>query len=106
MLGRAPGNIQAIRPIKEGVIADFEITEAMLRYFIRKAHNRRTLVRPRIMMIGVLTGGGSLLKDLDVLLRDETKLPIVRDENPVTTVILGSGKALDDFSVLKQVTID
>ena len=50
MLGRTPGNIVAIRPMKDGVIADFEITEAMLRHFIRKAHNRRTLVRPRIII--------------------------------------------------------
>jgi rod shape-determining protein MreB len=48
MLGRTPGNIVAIRPMKDGVIADFEVTEAMLRYFIRKIHNRRTLIRPRI----------------------------------------------------------
>ncbi len=44
MLGKTPGNITAIRPIKDGVIADFEVTEAMLRYFIKKVHNRRTLV--------------------------------------------------------------
>ncbi len=50
MLGRTPGNIEAVRPLKDGVIADFEITEAMLRYFIRKAHNRRALVRPRIIV--------------------------------------------------------
>jgi len=50
MLGRTPGNIVAIRPMKDGVIADFEITEAMLRHFIRKAHNRRTFVRPRIII--------------------------------------------------------
>lgn len=50
MLGRTPGNINAVRPLKNGVIADFEITEAMLRHFIRKAHNRRTLVRPRIIV--------------------------------------------------------
>ncbi|MCB9736758.1 MAG: rod shape-determining protein [Deltaproteobacteria bacterium] len=50
MLGRTPGSIVAIRPMKDGVIADFEITEAMLRYFILKAHNRRTLVRPRIII--------------------------------------------------------
>jgi rod shape-determining protein MreB len=50
MLGRTPGNIVAIRPIKDGVIADFEITEAMLRHFIEKVHNRRTLVRPRIII--------------------------------------------------------
>ena len=50
MLGRTPGNIVAIRPLKDGVIADFEITEAMLRYFIQKVHNRKTLVRPRIII--------------------------------------------------------
>ncbi|MBI4765893.1 MAG: rod shape-determining protein [Deltaproteobacteria bacterium] len=50
MLGRTPGNIVAIRPMKEGVIADFEVTEAMLRHFIRKVHNRRTLIRPRIII--------------------------------------------------------
>jgi rod shape-determining protein MreB len=50
MLGRTPGNIVAIRPLKDGVIADFEITEAMLRYFIQKIHNRKTLVRPRIII--------------------------------------------------------
>ena len=50
MLGRTPGNIVAIRPMKDGVIADFEITEAMLRYFITRAHNRKTLVRPRIII--------------------------------------------------------
>jgi rod shape-determining protein MreB len=50
MLGRTPGNIVAIRPMKDGVIADFEITEKMLSHFIRKAHNRNTLVRPRIII--------------------------------------------------------
>ena len=48
MIGRTPGNIVAIRPMKDGVIADFEITEAMLRYFIQKVHNRRNLVWPRV----------------------------------------------------------
>src|SRR3954463_10894911 len=55
MLGRTPGNIVAIRPMKDGVIADFEITAAMLRYFIRAAHNRSTLVKPRII-IGIPSG--------------------------------------------------
>jgi len=50
MLGKTPGNIVAIRPMKEGVIADFEITEAMLRHFILRVHNRRTFVRPRIII--------------------------------------------------------
>ena len=55
MLGRTPGNIVAIRPMKDGVIANFEITEAMLKYFIMKVHNRKRLVRPRIV-IGVPSG--------------------------------------------------
>lgn len=51
MLGRTPGNIVAIRPMRDGVIADFEVTEAMLKHFIRRVHNnRRTLVRPRIVI--------------------------------------------------------
>src|SRR5881392_132183 len=52
MLGRTPGNIVAIRPLKDGVIADFKVTEKMLNYFIQKAHNRKTFVHPRIV-IGV-----------------------------------------------------
>ena len=50
MLGRTPGNIVAIRPLKDGVIADFEITESMLRYFISKVHKRKTFVWPRIVI--------------------------------------------------------
>ncbi len=55
MLGRTPGNITAIRPLKDGVIADFDVTEKMLHYFISKVHRRRTLVHPRIV-IGVPSG--------------------------------------------------
>ena len=50
MLGRTPGDITAIRPMKDGVIADFETTEAMLRHFIRIVHHRRSLIRPRIVI--------------------------------------------------------
>ncbi|MBI5186905.1 MAG: rod shape-determining protein [Nitrospinae bacterium] len=50
MLGRTPGNIVAIRPMKDGVIANFEITEAMIKYFIQRVHNRKTLVRPRVII--------------------------------------------------------
>ena len=52
MLGRTPGNIVAIRPMKDGVIADFDTTEQMLKYFIKKAHNREYLISPRVV-IGV-----------------------------------------------------
>jgi rod shape-determining protein MreB len=55
MLGRTPGNIIAVRPMKEGVIADFEMAEQMLKRFIQKAHNRSAFVRPRIII-----GSGSL----------------------------------------------
>jgi rod shape-determining protein MreB and related proteins len=55
MLGRTPGNIVAIRPMREGVIADFEVTAAMLKYFIQSAHNRKSFVKPRII-IGIPSG--------------------------------------------------
>jgi len=55
MLGRTPGNIVAIRPLKDGVIADFDITEQMIKAFMVKIHNRKTLVRPRVV-IGVPSG--------------------------------------------------
>lgn len=50
MIGRTPGNIVAVRPMKDGVIADFDVTEAMIKYFIRKAHKRTRLVRPRVII--------------------------------------------------------
>ncbi|MFP4020892.1 MAG: rod shape-determining protein [Halanaerobium sp.] len=50
MIGRTPGNIIAVRPMKDGVIADFDVTESMLRYFITKAHKRSRMVRPRIII--------------------------------------------------------
>lgn len=55
MLGRTPGNIIAVRPMRDGVIADFEITESMVRYFIKKVHNRRIFVRPTVV-IGIPSG--------------------------------------------------
>lgn len=55
MLGRTPANIEAIRPLKDGVIADFEIAETMLRYFIQRVHRRRTLVHPAVV-IGIPSG--------------------------------------------------
>ncbi len=50
MLGKTPGNIVSIRPLRDGVITDFEVTEAMLSYFIKKVHNRNTFVRPRVVV--------------------------------------------------------
>src|SRR6266699_659683 len=50
MIGRTPGNIVAVRPLKDGVIADFDVTERMLRYFIQKVHKRRHLAKPRIIV--------------------------------------------------------
>src|SRR4030095_11349617 len=50
MLGRTPGNIQAIRPLRDGVIADFEVAEEMIKHFIRKVHNRRSFASPQIII--------------------------------------------------------
>ncbi|TGW14986.1 rod shape-determining protein [Candidatus Hepatobacter penaei] len=50
MVGRTPGNIQAVRPLRDGVIADFEVAEQMIKYFIRKVHNRRSFANPRVVI--------------------------------------------------------
>ena len=50
MIGRTPGNIVAVRPLKDGVIADFDVTERMLRYFIQKVHTRSYLAKPRVVV--------------------------------------------------------
>ena len=62
MLGRAPGTIEVIRPLRSGVIADFDCTMAMLRYFITKVHRRQRLVRPRI----IIQRAGKRLKSIQV----------------------------------------
>src|SRR3989304_3464643 len=163
MLGRTPGSIQAIRPMKEGVIADFTVTGEMLKYFIRKVHeNRLFQPSPRIVIcvpcgstqverraireaamstgarevflieepmaaaIGadlpimeptgsikialeqtppergadiaekglVVSGGGALLRDIDRMLAEQTGLPIIITEDPLTCVVRGCGRAL------------
>src|ERR1700676_4057223 len=184
MLGRTPGNVVAIKPMKDGVIADFKVTEKMLTYFIQKAHNRRGLVHPATVSGGprkitpekiraadvrgraltmemkrgtliegvprtvtlddseirealgecvatilnavrvalertppelsadisdrgiVLTGGGALLKNLDKRIREETGLPVSIADDPLASVVLGTGKMLSDFRLLRQVCID
>src|SRR5438094_7279558 len=50
MIGRTPSHIRAVRPLKDGVIADFDVTEKMLRYFIQKVHRRRFLAKPRVVV--------------------------------------------------------
>src|SRR6188472_68385 len=50
MLGRTPGNIQAIRPLRDGVIADFDVAEEMIKHFIRKVHNRKGFVNPKVIV--------------------------------------------------------
>src|SRR5436190_1774770 len=203
MLGRTPGNIVAIRPMKDGVIADFTVTEKMLTYFIQKAHSRKVLVHPRIVIgvpsgitqvekravqdsayrakaseahlveqamaaaigaglpvtepsgnmivdIGggtisdeeirealdeciniiinsirvvlertppelsadiadkgiVLAGGGALIRNLDKRIREETGLPVTLAENPLSCVVLGTGKMLSDFDLLRKIAIN
>ena len=55
MLGKTPANIYAVRPLRNGVIADFDVTQEMIKYFIRKVHNRRSLLHPRVV-IGIPSG--------------------------------------------------
>lgn len=62
MHGRTPGNIEAVRPLRQGVISDYTITEKMLRYFIQKAMGRKTLKRPRVC-VGVPSGATEVEKN-------------------------------------------
>ena len=62
MMGRTPGNIEAVRPLRQGVISDYTITEKMLRYFIQKAMGRKTLKRPRVC-VGVPSGATEVEKN-------------------------------------------
>ncbi len=114
MLGRTPGNIVAIRPMKDGVISDFEITEAMLKYFIRKVHRRKVLVRPA-MVIAIPSGITAVEKRAvrdsaeragarSVVLIEEPKaaaigvgLPV---EEPAGNMIIDIGGGTTEFAVI------
>lgn len=114
MLGRTPGNIVAIRPMKDGVISDFEITEAMLKYFIRKVHRRKVLVRPA-MVIAIPSGITAVEKRAvrdsaeragarSVILIEEPKaaaigvgLPV---EEPAGNMIIDIGGGTTEFAVI------
>jgi len=87
MLGRTPGNIVAIRPMKDGVIADFEITEAMLRYFIARVHDRKRLVRPRIV-IAVPSG----ITEVEKRAVRESAMSVVPP--PMSTIMLPDGSVM------------
>src|SRR2546428_8157983 len=89
MLGRTPGNIVAIRPLKDGVIADFDVTEKMLHYFISKVHRRRTLVRPRIV-IGVPSGITQVEKRA---VRDSAMQAGARGGDPIEEAVGGGVRA-------------
>ncbi|MSR76881.1 MAG: rod shape-determining protein [Candidatus Omnitrophica bacterium] len=88
MLGRTPGNITAIRPMKDGVIADFDITEAMLRYFIRKVHRKNRLVSPRVV-IAVPSGITEVEKRAvkDSAERAGARTPVYLVEEPIAAAI-------------------
>ena len=88
MLGRTPGNIVAIRPMKDGVIADFDITEAMLRYFIRKVHRKSNLVSPRVV-IAVPSGITEVEKRAvkDSAERAGARSPVYLVEEPIAAAI-------------------
>src|SRR5512140_3693034 len=88
MLGRTPGSITAIRPMKDGVIADFDITEAMLRYFIRKANRRKTGISPRVV-IAVPSGITEVEKRAvkDSAERAGARTPVYLVEEPIAAAI-------------------
>ena len=88
MLGRTPGNIVAIRPMKDGVIADFDITEAMIRYFIGKVHKRKPLVMPRVV-IAVPSGITEVEKRAvkDSAERAGARSPVYLVEEPIAAAI-------------------
>ncbi|MBI4398057.1 MAG: rod shape-determining protein [Candidatus Omnitrophica bacterium] len=88
MLGRTPGNIVAIRPMKDGVIADFDMTEAMLRYFIRKVNQKRRLVSPRVV-IAVPSGITEVEKRAvkDSAERAGARSPVYLVEEPIAAAI-------------------
>ena len=88
MLGRTPGNIVAIRPMKDGVIADFDITESMLRYFIRKVHRKNRLVSPRVV-IAVPSGITEVEKRAvkDSAERAGARSPVYLVEEPIAAAI-------------------
>lgn len=88
MLGRTPGNIVAIRPMKDGVIADFDMTEAMLRYFIRKVNQKKRLVSPRVV-IAVPSGITEVEKRAvkDSAERAGARSPVYLVEEPVAAAI-------------------
>ena len=88
MLGRTPGNITAIRPMKDGVIADFDITESMLRYFIRKVHRKSRLVSPRVV-IAVPSGITEVEKRAvkDSAERAGARNPVYLVEEPIAAAI-------------------
>lgn len=88
MLGRTPGNITAIRPMKDGVIADFDITEAMLRYFIRKVHRKNRLISPRVV-IAVPSGITEVEKRAvkDSAERAGARSPVYLVEEPIAAAI-------------------
>ncbi len=114
MLGRTPGNIVAIKPMKDGVIADFEVTEKMLTYFIKKAHNRTVWVRPRIV-IGVpseitqvekraVKDSAYRAKASEVLLVEEAMAAAIGAGMPITepagSMIVDVGGGTTDIAVI------
>ena len=88
MLGRTPGNIIAVRPMKDGVIADFDITEAMLRYFIRKVHRKNRIISPRVV-IAVPSGITEVEKRAvkDSAERAGARSPVYLVEEPIAAAI-------------------
>ena len=101
MLGRTPGNIQAIRPLRDGVIADFEVTEEMIKHFIRKVHNRRSFATPQIV---ICVPSGSTAGARRVFLIEEPMAAAIGAGLPVTeptgSMVVDIGGGTTEVAVL------
>jgi len=111
MLGRTPGSIQAIRPLKDGVIADFVVTEEMLKQFIRKVHQRNWGLAPRIVICvpyGSTPVERKAIRDsgLTAGAREVTGLPVTVAENPLLCVVLGTGRVLEELDRMRDVLFE
>src|SRR5438309_7970270 len=114
MLGRTPGNLRVVKPMKDGVIADFKVTEKMLNYFIQKAHQRRTLVHPRIVISvpseitqvekRAVTDAGYRAKAAEVHLVEQAMMAAIGAGLPVTepggNLVVDIGGGTTDVAVI------
>ncbi len=111
MIGSTPGNIVAIRPLKDGVIADSDVTERMLRYFMQKVHKRRHLAKPRIVPVNEPRGnmvvdiGGGTTEAVVMSLGGIVVSQAICVGGDELDQAIRTGKHVDDFEALGQILL-